>query len=158
MVALVLKETGLEPKYLELELTESMVMKNPEKAVVTLDALDQMGVRLSIDDFGTGYSSLSYLKRFPIDTLKVDRSFVCDIPSDTDDMLITTGIIGLAHSLGIQVVAEGVETAAQLSFLRAQNCDAMQGYYFSKPLPASAFAQLLSERRKLEDIEQREVG
>ena len=158
MVALVLEETGLEPKYLELELTESMVMQNPEKAVVTLDALDQMGVRLSIDDFGTGYSSLSYLKRFPIDTLKVDRSFVRDIPSDTDDMLITTGIIGLAHSLGIQVVAEGVETAAQLSFLRAQNCDAMQGYYFSKPLPASAFAQLLSERRKLEDIEQREVG
>lgn len=158
MVASILEETGLEPKYLELELTESVVMDNPEKAVATLDALDQMGVRLSIDDFGTGYSSLSYLKRFPIDTLKVDRSFVRDIPSDTDDMLITTGIIGLAHSLGIQVVAEGVETAAQLSFLRTQNCDAMQGYYFSKPLPASTFAQFLSERRKLENIEQRDVG
>jgi diguanylate cyclase (GGDEF)-like protein len=158
MVASVLEETGLEPKYLELELTESVVMKNPEAAVATLDALDRMGVRLSIDDFGTGYSSLSYLKRFPIDTLKVDRSFVRDIPGDADDMLITTGIIGLAHSLGIQVVAEGVETSAQLSFLRAQNCDAMQGYYFSKPLPAPAFAQLLSERRLLENIGQREVG
>ena len=157
-VASVLEETGLAPRYLELELTESMVMQNPEKAVATLDALDQMGVRLSIDDFGTGYSSLSYLKRFPIDTLKVDRSFVRDIPGDADDMLITTGIIGLAHSLGIQVVAEGVETSAQLSFLRAQNCDAMQGYYFSKPLPAPAFALLVSECRLLENIEQREVG
>ena len=158
MVASILAETDLEPKYLELELTESVVMGNPLMAVATLDALDQMGVGLSIDDFGTGYSSLSYLKRFPIDTLKVDRSFVRDIPSDTDDMLITTGIIGLAHSLGIQVVAEGVETAAQLSFLRTQNCDAIQGYYFSKPLPAPAFAQLLSERRKLEYFEQRDVG
>ncbi len=158
MVASVLEETGLEPKYLELELTESVVMKNPEMAVATLDALDRMGVRLSIDDFGTGYSSLSYLKRFPIDTLKVDRSFVRDIPGDADDMLITSSIIGLAHSLGIQVVAEGVETYAQLSFLRAQNCDAMQGYYFSKPLPAPAFAQLLGERRQLENIEQREAG
>lgn len=158
MVASILEETRLEPKYLELELTESVVMENPEMAVATLDALDHMGVRLSIDDFGTGYSSLSYLKRFPIDTLKVDRSFVRDIPHDSDDMLITTGIIGLAHSLGIQVVAEGVETEAQLSFLYTQNCDAMQGYYFSKPLPASAFAQLMSEGRKLENIEQREVG
>lgn len=158
MVALILDETGLESKYLELELTESMVMQNPEKAVVMLDALDQMGVRLSIDDFGTGYSSLSYLKRFPIDTLKVDRSFVRDIPGDADDMLITSGIISLAHSLGIQVVAEGVETAAQLTFLRMQNCDVMQGYYFSKALPASAFAHLLIERRKLENIEQGDVG
>lgn len=158
MVALILEETALEPKYLELELTESMVMQNPEKAVVMLDALDQMGVRLSIDDFGTGYSSLGYLKRFPIDTLKVDRSFVRDIPSDTDDMLITTGIIGLAHSLGIQVIAEGVETSAQLSFLLTQRCDTMQGYYFSKPLPASAFLQLMRDGRKLENIEQREAG
>ena len=111
-----------------------------------------MGVRLSIDDFGTGYSSLSYLKRFPIDTLKVDRSFVRDIPGDADDMLITTGIISLAHSLGIQVVAEGVETGAQLSFLRGQRCDAMQGYYFSKPVTAEAFAMLVHENRRLEDI------
>lgn len=158
MVKSVLEETGLEPKYLELELTESVVMQNPERAVATLDALDQMGVRLSIDDFGTGYSSLGYLKRFPIDTLKVDRSFVCDIPGDADDMLITAGIIGLAHSLGIRVVAEGVETSAQLSFLHAQHCDAMQGYYFSKPLPAKAFALLVSERRELENNEQREAG
>jgi EAL domain-containing protein (putative c-di-GMP-specific phosphodiesterase class I) len=158
MIASVLEETGLEPKYLELELTESVVMKNPEKAVATLDALDRMGVRLSIDDFGTGYSSLSYLKRFPIDTLKVDRSFVRDIPGDADDMLITTGIIGLAHSLGIRVVAEGVETSAQLSFLHAQHCDAMQGYYFSKPLPAKAFALLVNEHCELENIVQREAG
>ena len=158
MVASILEETALEPRYLELELTESMVMQNPEKAVVMLDALDQMGVRLSIDDFGTGYSSLGYLKRFPIDTLKVDRSFVCDIPSDADDMLITTGIIGLAHSLGIQVIAEGVETSAQLSFLLTQHCDTIQGYYFSKPLPASAFMQLVREGRKLGNLEQREAG
>ena len=158
LVALVLEDTGLEAKYLELELTESVVMQNPEKGITTLAALDRMGVRLSIDDFGTGYSSLSYLKRFPIDTLKVDRSFVRDIPDDTDDMLITTSIIGLAHSLGIQVVAEGVETSAQLSFLTAQQCDAMQGYYFSKPLPAAAFAQLVRERPTLKDIDQRAAG
>lgn len=158
VVSSILQETNLEPKYLELELTESVVMQNPEAAVATLDALDRMGVRLSIDDFGTGYSSLSYLKRFPIDKLKVDRSFVRDIPGDADDMLITTGIIGLAHSLGIQVVAEGVETHAQLGFLREQQCDVMQGYYFSKPLPASEFALLVSEGRGLGEIEAPKVS
>ena len=146
-VASILKETGLEPRYLELELTETVLMQHPETAVATLDALNQMGVQLSIDDFGTGYSSLSYLKRFPINTLKIDRSFVCDIPHDADDMVITTAIISLAHSLGIQVVAEGVESQAQLSFLQNQQCDVMQGYYFSKPLTVEAFAALVRERR-----------
>lgn len=145
IVASVLEDTGLEPHYLELELTETVVMQNAETAVDTLDALDCMGVALSIDDFGTGYSSLSYLKRFPIDTLKIDRSFVRDIPLDVDDMLITTAIINLAHSLGIQVVAEGVETLAQLAFLKDQQCDVMQGFHFSKPLPIEAFEQLVRE-------------
>ena len=144
-VASILKDTGLEPRYLELELTETVVMQNPEMAVATLDTLDQMGVRLSIDDFGTGYSSLSYLKRFPIDTLKIDRSFVRDIPGSADDKVITTAIINLAHSLGIQVVAEGVESLAQLTFLQDQHCDVMQGYYFSKPLSVEAFEQLMRE-------------
>mgnify|MGYP001616887546 FL=1 len=148
-VETVLRETGLEPQRLELELTESVVMQNPEMAVTTLDVLDRLGVRLSIDDFGTGYSSLSYLRRFPINTLKIDRSFVSDIPGDGDDMKIITAIITLAHSLGIRVVAEGVETAEQLSLLRELRCDAMQGYIFSKPLPANEFAQLVREGRSL---------
>lgn len=149
IIALVLQETGLESKYLDLELTESVVMQNPEMAVANLDALDRMSVRLSIDDFGTGYSSLSYLKRFPIDTLKIDRSFVRDVPGDSDDMKIITAIINLAHGLDIRVVAEGVETAAQLAFLRHLHCDAMQGYYFSKPLSAEAFTALMHKRLSL---------
>jgi EAL domain-containing protein (putative c-di-GMP-specific phosphodiesterase class I) len=124
-------------------------MQNPEMAVATLDALDRMGVRLSIDDFGTGYSSLSYLKRFPIDTLKIDRTFVRDVPDDSGDMKIIAAIITLAHGLDIRVVAEGVESAAQLSFMHELHCDAMQGYLFSKPLPAAAFTELMREGRSL---------
>ena len=157
-VTSILQETGLEPRYLELELTETVIMQNPETAVATLDALDHMGVRLSIDDFGTGYSSLSYLKRFPINTLKIDRSFVCDIPRDADDMLITTAIISLAHSLGMQVVAEGVESQAQLAFLQNQHCDVMQGYYFSKPLTVEAFTELVRTRRVLVETQTPELG
>jgi diguanylate cyclase (GGDEF)-like protein len=148
-VATVLRETGLEPQRLDLELNESVVMQNPEMAVATLDALDRMGVRLSIDDFGTGYSSLSYLKRFPIDTLKIDRTFVRDVPDDSGDMKIIAAIITLAHGLDIRVVAEGVESAAQLSFMHELHCDAMQGYLFSKPLPAAAFTELMREGRSL---------
>ena len=144
LVAEVLKETGLAPGCLELELTESVIMRNPEGTAMMLQALGDMGVRLSIDDFGTGYSSLSYLKRFPIDILKIDRSFVRDIPEDANDMLITTAIISLARSLGINVVAEGVETSSQLAFLREQGCDGLQGFYFSKPLSAEDFTRLVA--------------
>jgi len=115
----------------------------------TLNAIDDTGVQIAIDDFGTGYSSLSYLKRFPIHALKIDRAFVRDVSVNADDAIITTAIIGMAHSLGIKVVAEGVETAEQLAFLRERGCDVMQGYYFSKPLPAAEFAELLQQRQQL---------
>lgn len=149
VVADALEETRLDPYCLELELTESLIMQNAEMAVDALDSLDRLGVRISIDDFGTGYSSLSYLKRFRIHTLKIDRSFVRDLPGNTEDRLIVSGIISLAHSLGLLVVAEGVETAEQLSFLRTQQCDAMQGYYFSKPLPAEEFVRLVQEQMQM---------
>lgn len=142
-VAQVLQETGLEPRYLELELTETMLMQNAETAITALNAMDAMGIDISIDDFGTGYSSLGYLKRLPINTLKIDRSFVSDIPADHDDAAIAMAIISMAHNLGIRVVAEGVETAEQRAFLVEHHCDAMQGYYFSRPLPADEAARLL---------------
>ncbi len=144
-VARVLNETGLDPATLEFEITESMVMRNPEHAVKLLNALKAMGIHLSIDDFGTGYSSLSYLKRFPIDSVKIDRSFIRDIPGDADDAAITQAIIAMAHSLRLKVIAEGVETTEQLRFLRDHGCDEMQGYYFSKPLPESEFLRLLQD-------------
>jgi diguanylate cyclase (GGDEF) domain len=142
-VARVLNETGLDPAALEFEITESMVMHDPERAVKLLSRLKDMGIQLSIDDFGTGYSSLSYLKRFPLDSVKIDRSFIRDIPGDADDAAITRAIIAMAHSLRLKVIAEGVETEAQLSFLRDHGCDEMQGYYFSKPLPEDEFLRLL---------------
>ncbi len=142
-VARVLDETGLDPAALEFEITESMVMHDPERAVKLLTRLKGMGIHLSIDDFGTGYSSLSYLKRFPLDSVKIDRSFIRDIPGDADDAAITRAIIAMAHSLRLKVIAEGVETEAQLSFLREHGCDEMQGYYFSKPLPEDELLRLL---------------
>lgn len=137
------------PEYLELEITESMVMHNLEHAIATLDKLRQIGVHLAIDDFGTGHSSLAALKRFPVDCLKVDRSFVCDIPADTDDMIITRSVIALAHSMGLSVVAEGVETEEQRLFLVESGCDEMQGFLFSRPLPADELARLLREDASL---------
>jgi len=132
----VLIDTGLPAKMLELEITESTLMEHAQDTLAVLDRLRSLGVRLTIDDFGTGYSSLSYLKRFPVDIIKIDRSFVRDIPGDADDAAIVTGIIALAHSLRLEVVAEGVETREQLEFLRSKSCDILQGFYLSKPVPA----------------------
>jgi EAL domain-containing protein (putative c-di-GMP-specific phosphodiesterase class I) len=145
----VLQDTGLDPHYLELELTESILMESTETAIQTLKELKSMGVRISIDDFGTGYSSLSYLKRFPIDTLKIDRSFVQDVTSDPDDKAIINAIIALARSLNLKVIAEGVETIQQLVCLHEQGSDGMQGYLFSPPLPIDSLTQLLKEGKNL---------
>lgn len=128
-----LEETGVSPHLIELEITEGLLIDDAEEVKATLLRLRELGVRIALDDFGTGYSSLSYLKRFPIDTLKIDRSFVLDIARDKDDAAIVTAIIAMAHSLDMKVVAEGVEDAAQLAFLRDRQCDYYQGYYFSKP-------------------------
>jgi diguanylate cyclase (GGDEF)-like protein/PAS domain S-box-containing protein len=144
-VATALKESGLEARYLELELTESLIMQDVPQAIATMHQLEALGVQLAIDDFGTGYSSLSALKRFPVKRLKIDRSFVMDIPADEDDKAITSAIISLAQELGMQVIAEGVETQAQVEFLRDNGCNEIQGYFFSRPVPADAFARLLSE-------------
>jgi diguanylate cyclase (GGDEF)-like protein/PAS domain S-box-containing protein len=133
-VAEVLAETGLEPRYLELELTESMVMHDAPQLVAMLDQLKSLGVQISVDDFGTGYSSLSYLKRFPVDRLKIDRSFVEHIASDDDDATIVRTIIALGHNLGLKVVAEGVESEEQLRFLRANHCDEAQGFLMGRPV------------------------
>ncbi len=149
VVKTALDESGLEPGYLEVELTESYLVQNPEKAIATLSRLKAIGVSVSVDDFGTGYSSLAYLKRFPLDVLKVDRSFIKDIVADSHDAAITRAVIAMAHSLKLDVVAEGVETEAQLGLLIANNCDAIQGYYFSRPVEAEALAQMLREDRRL---------
>ncbi|MCG2634079.1 MAG: EAL domain-containing protein [Gammaproteobacteria bacterium] len=136
-----LEETGLEARYLELEITETVIMENAEACIVSLLELRDQGIRIIIDDFGTGYSSLGYLKHFPVSLLKIDRSFVSDIPRDKDDAAITSGVIALARNLGLKVVAEGVETQEQLDFLRAHNCDMIQGYFLSRPLPADRFEE-----------------
>lgn len=148
-IALILKETNLDPHYLELELTESMVMQDTANAIATMRKLNEMGVRLSIDDFGTGYSSLSYLSRLPISSLKIDKSFVSDITTNADNAVIVKTIITMAHSLHLKVIAEGVETVEQLNFLRSLDCHEMQGYLFSGPLPAENMAALLARDKRL---------
>jgi diguanylate cyclase (GGDEF)-like protein len=140
-----LKETGLEARYLELEITEGVAMHSAENTLRTLTELKALGVRISIDDFGTGYSSLAYLKRFPIDTLKIDQSFVRDIGSVADDSAIAAAVIAMAHGLGLRVVAEGVEREEQLAFLRRQRCDHFQGYLFSRPLAPEEFQAMLRD-------------
>jgi diguanylate cyclase (GGDEF)-like protein/PAS domain S-box-containing protein len=148
----VLDETGLPPDLLELELTESMLINDNNRVLHTLDVLKDIGVRLAVDDFGTGYSSLSYLKGFPLDYLKVDRSFVTDIPGDQNDKALVKAIIGIAHNLGLKVIAEGIETRDQLDFMLTQDCDEIQGFYFSKPLPVDGITELLKEGRRLDAV------
>jgi diguanylate cyclase (GGDEF)-like protein/PAS domain S-box-containing protein len=148
-VAHILKETNLDPRWLELELTESSIMKDPDKAIEKLHELKLMGIKVAIDDFGTGYSSLNYLKRFPIDTLKIDKSFVSDVCKDPHDTAIVRAIINLGHALDVTVIAEGVETKEQLQYLSALECDVVQGFLFSKALSAKAFEELLVEQRSV---------
>jgi diguanylate cyclase (GGDEF)-like protein len=143
----IIHSSGLDPSSLELEITESLVMSHGTSGVAVLEKLKSLGVQIAIDDFGTGHSALAYLKRFPIDTIKVDRSFIRDIPADTGDMKIARAIIAMAHALRLKVVAEGVETAEQLKFLRAQRCDAAQGFYLYRPLPADEVANVVKRNR-----------
>jgi EAL domain-containing protein (putative c-di-GMP-specific phosphodiesterase class I) len=140
MVARIVGETGQDPRLLDLEITESALMENVEQAVETLLALKALGIRICIDDFGTGYSSLSYLKRFPLDLLKIDRSFIKGLPDDGDDAAIINAILAMARHLHLEVIAEGVETEQQKDYLLFQQCTSMQGYLFSRPLPAEDLA------------------
>ena len=146
-----LDDAGLQPCYLEMELTESAVMSDPEQSIAILEQLSMMGVLVSVDDFGTGYSSMSYLRRFPIDKLKIDRVFISEIVNRPEDASIVRAIVSLAHSLHLKVVAEGVETPAQLDFLKSVGCDEYQGYHFSRPLPAAEFERLVRESRAQQD-------
>ncbi len=146
MVSETLKKVGCSPHWLELEITESIIMERPEESALALGTLTDMGITIAIDDFGTGYSSLAYLKRFPIQSLKIDRSFVLDIATDQNDASIVRAIIALAHSLGLQVVAEGVEEESQLLFLRTQDCDLVQGYYFHRPQAAIDISRYIEQK------------
>jgi diguanylate cyclase (GGDEF)-like protein len=143
----VLEETGMNPELLELEITESVLMQNAESTIQTLQAIKHMGIRLAIDDFGTGYSSLSYLRRFPIDVLKIDQSFVRDLTTDSNDAALVSAIIGLGRSLKLNIIAEGIETQDQLDFLKSNHCEEGQGYFFSRALEPRAFAKILSGGR-----------
>ncbi len=150
LIRAVLEETGLDPGTLDIELTESIIVRDPAAVTGILAGIEKLGVQISIDDFGTGYSSLSYLKRFPLDVLKIDQSFVRDIATDPDDAAIVRAIITMAQALGIQTIAEGVETREQLAFLRENGCGAMQGYYFSRPVPGEEISAMLRAKRCLD--------
>jgi diguanylate cyclase (GGDEF)-like protein/PAS domain S-box-containing protein len=139
-----LSETGMDPEYLELEVTESVLMRHAEVAASVLQTLRDRGIRVSVDDFGTGYSSLSYLQKFPLDSLKIDQSFVREMGTTPDETTIVRAIISMGRSLNLRIIAEGVETASDLAFLKTQGCDEGQGYYFSRPVPAEQFAKLLT--------------
>lgn len=149
IVACLLVETGLDPRWLEIELTESSIMDSAESVIETLRELNATGVKISIDDFGTGYSSFRYLKRFPISKLKIDPSFIHDVATDPDSEKIVKAIVTLAHNLSLKVTAEGIETAGQLEFLRAIGCDEFQGYLYSYPLPATEATELLTKKKGL---------
>jgi EAL domain-containing protein (putative c-di-GMP-specific phosphodiesterase class I) len=140
-----LKETELEPKRLELELTESVLMKQTDSTASTLRELRTIGIKIAVDDFGTGYSSLSYLRKFPIDALKIDQSFIRQMTTAPEDATIVTAIISMARSMRLRVVAEGVETPEEFAFLRALKCDEAQGYYFSEPVDPQRLAKLLED-------------
>ncbi|MNI02895.1 Phytochrome-like protein cph2 [compost metagenome] len=144
-----LKETGLSPTSLCLEITESVAMKNVSFIMDTMDKLKQLGVQISIDDFGTGYSSLSYLKRFRVHTLKIDQSFIRDVTTDEDNAAIVTALIVMSQQLKIKSLAEGVETQEQLEFLRSRGCNEIQGFIFSRPLPADQFEAMLMDKKTL---------
>lgn len=146
-IAMILKETELDPAYLELEVTESLIMQNVEQSIRVLNQLRNLGVKLALDDFGTGYSSLNYLRRFPIHTLKIDRSFVRDVAKNPHDAAVTNAIITLAKTLKLNITAEGVETKEQCAYIRAQGCDEIQGYYFSPPIPAPKMTRLLQDEK-----------
>jgi diguanylate cyclase (GGDEF)-like protein len=145
----ILMETGLDPKYIELELTESMLVQNTEVAIRRLNALKSLGVQIAIDDFGTGYSSLSYLQQFPFDILKIDRCFIRNITENSNNAAITRAIIEMAKSLNLKLIAEGVETPSELSFVCRHQCDGMQGFLFSRPVPAQEFEQFLTSGKRL---------
>ena len=142
-----LETSGLDPRYLELEITESAMMRDHEETAQTLRELKELGIQVAMDDFGTGFSSLSYLKRFPLDTLKIDRSFVTGLPLEPDATGIVNAIVAMARVLRLKVVAEGVETEEQAAFLTGLGCDEMQGYLFSKPVAAEDFARILGPQR-----------
>jgi predicted signal transduction protein with EAL and GGDEF domain len=148
MVAQVLGETGLDPHCLQLEITEGVAMQDAEFTITMLRELRGMGIQIAIDDFGTGHSSLSYLRRLPIDVVKIDRSFVCDLTTDPNDAAIASTIVAMAHNLKLRVIAEGVETEEQLTFLKEQQCDEFQGYLFSKPVPAEKLEKIVVRGRR----------
>ncbi len=139
-----LRDTGMDAKYLELEMTESLIMTDVELAIATMTELQGLGVQISIDDFGTGYSSLSALKTFPVARLKIDKSFVDGLPASESDKTVISAMISLGQKLNLRVIAEGIETEAQAAFLRENNCDEMQGYLFSRPVPAERVKGLLN--------------
>lgn len=151
-ISRVLDETLFSAELLTIEITEGLVMEDTEEAIAWLAALRELGVRLSIDDFGTGYSSLSYLKRIPADILKVDRSFIAEITDSSDDQALVSAIIALAHGIGFEVVAEGIENAEQLTFIKSLNCDFVQGYYCSEPLSKTEFESFLTSFGGIENI------
>jgi EAL domain-containing protein (putative c-di-GMP-specific phosphodiesterase class I) len=146
-----LKITKLEPKYLEIEITETAVMDDVENTIGKLNNIRKMGIPISIDDFGTGYTSISYLKQFPINTLKIDQHFIRGINNNKDDMAIISAVIALGHNLGLEIVAEGVETQDQMEYLIEHHCDILQGYYLSRPLPENKITLQFSKNGKTQD-------
>ena len=148
----ILEETQCRAQDIEFELTESQIMKNPQEAINILNKISDLGIELAVDDFGTGYSSLSYLKKLPISKLKIDQSFIRDLPDDEEDVGITKAVIALAKSLNLRIIAEGVETKAQKDFLVKNGCNNIQGYFYSKPIPADEMEVLLREGFKFESL------